>query len=202
MIDPDFPTKLKSADAGIYRLVCDLGENDVGGDNVVIVDTHQSYHNWRFELTEDWASASTTAAGKLLNWDGTTFADTVTLSDPDSVARGLPTGSTGYCHHRGNAFEVYSGGSGGGALVEFAITAFAAGVATCTVAAGDPTLIGTSIDVIDNSNGLFNETPTSDLIGRYGWAHRTYTAGNGWHWSACGLLCPPVGSNWQSVTAR
>ena len=67
MIDPDFPTKLKSADAGIYRLVCDLGENDVGGDNVVIVDTHQSYHNWRFELTEDWASGSDTAAGKLLN---------------------------------------------------------------------------------------------------------------------------------------
>lgn len=105
MPDPTDPTKLKSSYSGIFKIIATMGDND---DLWAILDTTVSQPRWRYEITENSQAPDSTTA-KLLNLDGTTFADSIELEDPDSVGNLDQTGHKGFCHHAGNKFYIATG---------------------------------------------------------------------------------------------
>ena len=65
MPDPVDPTKLKTADAGLYRIVGIWPE-----DNKALVDTQESQPMWRFELPGSYSGTPPVSQAKLLRLDG------------------------------------------------------------------------------------------------------------------------------------
>lgn len=104
MVDPAEPTKMKTADAGIYRIIGYVGEGE-DTEKRAIVDLTQSQTLWRYELTDDSNAPDATDA-KLLRLDGTEFSSgSVTeISDPDGLMDDQVAGDKGFCIHAGNKF--------------------------------------------------------------------------------------------------
>lgn len=102
MPDPDDPTKCKSGSGGLWKV---LGYD---GHDRCIVDFTNNQTLWRYELNEATLTPETTNA-KLLTLDGTTFADSIELSDPLSIGSVDGIGYEGYCQHVGNAFHIAPG---------------------------------------------------------------------------------------------
>ena len=104
MPDPFDPTKMRTADAGIYKI---LGLDE--GNNVATVDLTQSQTLWRYELTQDSQAPEVTTA-KLLRIDGDVYAISnenpaiINLADPDGLMDDQVSGDRGWCHHVGNQF--------------------------------------------------------------------------------------------------
>jgi len=98
MIDPSNPSQLKTATAGVFGLVADVG------DGLAVIDGTRSHYGWRFELTAALSGAPGTASAKLINWDGTEFAASCTITDKDGAFTGMSSGEVGYCMHVGNEF--------------------------------------------------------------------------------------------------
>lgn len=103
MVDPTNPSWLKTSDAGIYGLVGILNEHG-GSRKFLIVDTTKSQRLWRYELTAAFSGTPSTAAAKLLRMDGTQYAATCTISDPELLMGDQVSGDTGFCEHVGNKF--------------------------------------------------------------------------------------------------
>lgn len=103
MLDPDNTTQMKSADAGIWRILGSDQANDYA-----IVDLTQGQPDWQYELTEDSQAPSTTLA-KLLRMDGSEFAPghLINLSDPRSFMDEQLSGEKGFCFLAGNKFYAY-----------------------------------------------------------------------------------------------
>lgn len=102
MPDPTTPHRMKTSTSGVWKI---LGLDTT--NNRAIVDMTQSQPLWRYEITEDWQTSGTTTA-KLLRLDGTEFASSVEIGEPDPTPGHLMsdqvTGDKGYCVQVGNLF--------------------------------------------------------------------------------------------------
>lgn len=100
MLDPDNINQMKTADAGIWRIIGLDEENETA-----IVDLHSSQPMWRYQLTEGSNAPEETAA-KLIRVDGTEFSDSINLSDPLGLMDDQSTDDEGWCIHVGNEFHA------------------------------------------------------------------------------------------------
>lgn len=100
MIDPSDVTKVKTASGGPWKII---GSDSTNG--VALVDFTKSQMLWRYELTQDSQAPAITTA-KLLNIDGTEFAASINLSDPDGMMDDQSSGDKGWCMHVGNTFQA------------------------------------------------------------------------------------------------
>jgi hypothetical protein len=103
MLDPDNLNQMKTADAGIWRIIGLDEENELA-----VVDLNSSQPFWRYELTETSQAPETTEA-KLIRVDGTEFTDEINLSDPLSLMDDQSSGDKGWCIHIGNEFHAIQG---------------------------------------------------------------------------------------------
>lgn len=103
MVDPLFPERCITSDAGIYKI---LGVDKT--NNLATVDLTQSQPIWHFELTQDPQTHPLTTTAKLLRLDGDAYADEVDLTDRTGLlaAVSASTGTQGQCLHVGNKFVV------------------------------------------------------------------------------------------------
>ena len=105
MPDPSNMTRLRSADAGVYKI---LGTYSIDSNAVqyAVLDTYESQTLWRVELTQDHQAAPLTTTCKLLRLDGDEFStgDTIEMSDPDDLFDTLVTGDKGWVIHVANKF--------------------------------------------------------------------------------------------------
>lgn len=96
MISSTNTSKVTGASAGIAKLYASFN-----GYGLVNLGDRQPL--WRYELTQDSQAPSTTTA-KLIDLDGTTFATSINLTDPDSLMGDQVSGNDGWCIHSGNKF--------------------------------------------------------------------------------------------------
>lgn len=100
MIDPANPIEMKTADAGIYRL---LGYD---GQGRAVVDFRDSQPFWRYKLTQASQQPAVTTA-KLVRVDGDEYSSTaINLSDPLGLMDDQTTDAEGWCIHIGNEFHA------------------------------------------------------------------------------------------------
>lgn len=102
MPDPDATTTGRISRSGIWRV---LGYDSSNG--FAIVELGQNQPRWRYTLTQDSQSPSTTTA-TLKTLDDVSFGD-INLSDPDGVGDDDPVDYTGYCVQCGNEFHIATG---------------------------------------------------------------------------------------------
>lgn len=96
-LDPASVNVLKGATSGFAKVL------EVIGSTYAIVDMSSPQHLWRYTLTQDSLAPSGTTAN-LKEMDGTQFATTITLSDPESFMADQINGDTGFCMRAGNEF--------------------------------------------------------------------------------------------------
>jgi hypothetical protein len=102
MMDPIDNWAVRSADAGLFRVVGTIGTGD---DTHLIVDTRVNQPIWRFQLKagEFFSRGNSEKPGYLVRLDGDLYSDNVTISDPNKVG-----GNRGFCIQNGNSFNVIS----------------------------------------------------------------------------------------------
>jgi hypothetical protein len=96
MIDPADPTKLKSSDTGMFKLL--FWEDK---SQMAVLDLRDGSNLWRYETT-----SGTTAKLLRLDDDELTAGALITLTDPDGLIRS--NGQKGFCKFVGNKFYVIS----------------------------------------------------------------------------------------------
>jgi hypothetical protein len=142
MIDPANPTRFKTSDAGLYRIL----EYDVNHD-IAVVDLMHSQPLWRYELKEDSNAPATTNA-KLLRLDGVEYASQINLSDSEGLTTDDEAGDTGYCLFAGGKFIAIDGDKTHPPRIRFQLTSrFVDRVANAVV----KQVVGTTtVEVDDN----------------------------------------------------
>lgn len=98
MLDPTAINQLKGATGGVGRLLAKLSGGDYG-----MINFRDDSDLWRYEMTQASQAPATTTA-KLLGIDGTEFAASINLTDPENLMDDQVIADTGYCHHVGNKF--------------------------------------------------------------------------------------------------
>lgn len=110
MIDPTDTKMFKTANSGIGRLLAIIPE-DTPSDPAIeygLVILGDTQNLWRYKLTQASQAPSVTTA-KLYDRDGTEFAASINLSDPESLMDDQTTDDTGWCIQCGEDFEAIQG---------------------------------------------------------------------------------------------
>jgi hypothetical protein len=83
-----------------------IGEDDIGADCIrgfVAMGGGGGGELFRFELTANF-STGTTVAATIKTMGGSTVGTGISLTDPEAIFFGLPTGSKGYCVLQGGTY--------------------------------------------------------------------------------------------------
>jgi hypothetical protein len=98
MINPSTTYEMKGGgESGIAKVLAEIDTD------YVLANFGERQNLWSYELTQDSRAPSATSA-KLLNLDGTEYASTITLTDPDGLMDDQVSGDQGFCLQIGNEF--------------------------------------------------------------------------------------------------
>ena len=96
-VDPDAPEDCKCGSGGFAQKIGDYGTD------YALCLMNRMQNLWRYELTQDSQTPAVTTS-KLLNLDGTQYASTMNLDDPDGLMEDQVIGDKGWCLRVGPKF--------------------------------------------------------------------------------------------------
>lgn len=159
MVDPAFPSKLKTSDAGIFGLI---GSLEYGGETALIVDTTVNQPLWRYQLTSYFVGGLATA--ELLRLDGAVYGS-ITLTEAGGFMFYADSSAAGYCMQVGNKFIPIPGPEAkvfiapiGGVPARTGTGPWTAGTAACLLAS----TVGSSITATAEAS-FVNNVATSSI---------------------------------------